>query len=1056
MVVVRLADDTRARVPFALVGVLLLVGSATLSATIVSRPPPTVDRDADEAVERAVASSRTALRDAVQRAGRDAAARPVVEPANTSTGRVLNASAPFRDYLRLRIYVAARRELRTVATRVGDARASVTLSPTPNASALRRAKRDVTVEPVGAPTESGLRVRVENLSVRVERGGREVARESRTVTLTVATSALALHRRVARFERRLSRGPLKPGLGRRLTARLYPVVWARGYAQHGGAPIENVLANRHVELVTNGALLGEQRAAFGHSDPAGRSALRRATARVGLTDLLAPIERRGGPWVDYLLEWTARRAPTGLPGVGGGARSPETTTTVAVNGTADRALYDFIGGRSDDELDAALADAYGARARLVASVRLVRRESKPAPDRPGKNWSLANATERTRVSVTTASAESPEAPAGWHLLWDSGRRVVRRHAVVRTWRNGDRTRRTVARWQEVVDVALGVAGDHRSGTPAPPRPVASVHERGGPFGGPNLADVEAAAVSKLVERRGGADRLARRATRRAPDTRPVMVQGERPDGLRDRTYRDLASLRDRVRNVSVSMPRGRLAGRANPAAKLAKRLRERRSELLGAPSRYDHAAERARFAARAAYLDRVLARLDERADRSETARRRLGDVVDDATGVSLGRIQRILQARRSVDAPERRQVSAAGPGSAVDLDVTGAPPYLTLAAVDHRRVPAVPPGKSVHPMAARNVNVFTVPYGDAADAVVGGIPGGRGESRVDVRTAALTLRAANRTLASASNATLRTRRNELRSSLASSLDGVERRVRSRLRRTTLGVPGLDAETVRRGVARGLARWKTTDERAMAVVNGSAARAITTALATERGGSWSAVERGRVRLATRIALYDARRNVSRPKQESVNGTLSQTRSVVRAELKRVAGTAVDDLSEYAQKRRFDEVISDVPAGLPVAPVPGYWYATINVWQVEVRGGYERFVVRAPNGTPDVPGGTTYVREAGTVRVDVDGDGQRETVGRTTPVSFRTWTTVAVAVPPNRRGVGDVNGDADERSPGWSARSDNPFHSRSPLVDHALRRDIGAGGVDARGTAGAVRG
>jgi hypothetical protein len=243
---------------------------------------------------------------------------------------------------------------------------------------------------------------------------------------------------------------------------------------------------------------------------------------------------------------------------------------------------------------------------------------------------------------------------------------------------------------------------------------------------------------------------------------------------------------------------------------------------------------------------------------------------------------------------------------------------------------------------------------------------------------------------------------------------------------------------------------------MAVANGSAARSITAALAAERDATRSAAERGRIRLATRIALDAARRNVSRPEQESVNGTLSRTREVVRAELKRAAGAAVGNLSEYAQKRRFDEVISDVPAGLPVAPVPGYWYATVNVWQVDVRGGYERLVVRAPHGTPDVPGGTTYVREAETVRADVDGDGRRERVGRTTPVSFRTWTTVAVVVPPNRRGVGDVNGDADERSPGWSDRSDNPFDSPSPLVDHALRRDIGAGRADARGTARPVRG
>ncbi len=1007
----RLADDTRGRVPFAFVGVLLLVGSATLSATIVAPPTPAVERDADRAAERAVASSRTALRDAVQHVARDAAARPVVEPANTSAGRVLNASTPFRDYLRVRVYDTARRELESVAARVGDAEAEVSLSPTPNASALRRAKRDVTVTAVGPSTESGVRVQVENVSVRVERGGRVIARGARTVTLTVATPVLALHERVERFERRLNRGPLKSGLGRRLTARLYPVVWARGYAQHGGAPIENVLANRHVELTTNGALLGEQRAAFGRSDPAGRRALGRATARVGLTDLLKPGSGRAGPWVDDVLATATSEALSRIPGVGDPATSPESTTAVAVNETADRALYDLLGGGFDD----ALASSYSIDVRPVTSVQHVASESEPEPVPPGRNWSLAGADERSSVTVEAVDVDPPAPPTGWHLLHHEGRRVVREHVVVRTWRHGNRTTRTERRWRDVAVVALGVAGDHRSTAVAPERPVVTVHERATDPPGPNFADVERKALERLVRDRGGTDRLARRAVERPLDTEPVTVHGKRPDGLRSRAYRDLQSLRDRVRNVSVTVPRGQLVGETIPAAKLAKRLRARRSDLLDAPVQYEDVAERARFAARAAYLDRVLARLDDRADRSARARRQLDDIVGDATGVSLGKIQQILRARRATKTPERRPMPAGGPGQALDLRVDGAPPYLTLASVDHGQVVAVPDGDSVHPLAARNVNVFTVPYGDAVDAVTGDLGGSRKRGRVDLRSAALTLRGANRTLAAGRNATLRERRDRLRSSLGASLDDLERRLRDRLRGTA---PGLDESTVRRGVGRGLARWRTTHATALAVVNGSAARAVATALAAERAGKWSTVERGRVQLATRFALDAARRNASRPKRSVVNGTLTTTRTVVNEELKRMAGNGVERLSRRAQRRWVGEVLSDVPGGLPVVPVPGYWYATVNVWHVTVRGHYERFVVRAPQGPPGATGASTaYVREAATVRMDADGDGHAERLGRSTPVSFRTTTVVAIAVPPNGRGVGDVDGNADERSAGW---------------------------------------
>ncbi|WP_458206146.1 DUF7286 family protein [Haladaptatus sp. NG-SE-30] len=67
-----------------------------------------------------------------------------------------------------------------------------------------------------------------------------------------------------------------------------------------------------------------------------------------------------------------------------------------------------------------------------------------------------------------------------------------------------------------------------------------------------------------------------------------------------------------------------------------------------------------------------------------------------------------------------------------------------------------------------------------------------------------------------------------------------------------------------------------------------------------------------------------------------------------------------------------------------------------------------------------------------------------------------TTDLVAVPPGKTGVGDVDGDADERSPGWSIQSNNPFDSRDHRDDHALRRDRRSGRDDAGNAARTVRG
>ncbi|MEF8856257.1 MAG: hypothetical protein V5A16_02410, partial [Haloplanus sp.] len=279
----RLAEDRRARVPFALVGVLLLVGAATFGAAVSTRGPDRVDRDADVAIERASAETTAAIRSAVGEAARDAAAEPVTSPAETPYGQLLSDDRPFRDALRLRIYLTVRDRLSVTRYRRGDVTAVASLPGATTPAELRRAMDGIEIR--GVENGTALRVTIRNVTVTAREEGRVVARERRSRTVTVSTPVLALHDRATAFEARLNRGPLEgPGVGRRLTARLYPVAWARGWGQYYGAPIANVVGNRHVETATNGAVLETQRAVFGRSDPAGRRAMRRAYAEFGVEE----------------------------------------------------------------------------------------------------------------------------------------------------------------------------------------------------------------------------------------------------------------------------------------------------------------------------------------------------------------------------------------------------------------------------------------------------------------------------------------------------------------------------------------------------------------------------------------------------------------------------------------------------------------------------------------------------------------------------------------------------------------------------------------------------
>jgi len=985
---VRLADDRRGRIPFALVGVLLLVSSAAFTATILTRTArqPPVDRAMDDAAT----GTQTAVRGAVAAAGREAAAEPVVTPAATPYGRALSADEPFRDALRARIYVAVRDRLGRVDERAVGVSAGASLPPIRNASEFERAIERIDVERAG-PNGSALRVRIEGIRLAAWRDGRRVGERRVATTVTVAVPALALHDRAERFERRLNAAPTERGLGRRLTVRLHAMAWPRGYAQYRGAPISNVLANRHVETATNGGALAVQRTALGATDPAGERAHAWAAARVGTTDLLAGAGLPAG-WAGRVLraaESERRRDAHRLS-------PPERgdNVTVAADRAAATAFAAMVG---DDRSElgretgvATLADVaertYAVDARRLARTRVV------AVDRtgrrsPGEGWRLVGREVETERSVESGDGVDIPVPAGWRTLERHDRAVVERRRTVRRWRRDNRsrtTRRTVTRRYAVT---VAVAGRHSPGSQAPRRGIAPVYRRGGPLDGPNLADAPRVAAARLVGDRGGADALARRAVAGHLDDETIRIAGDRPDALRRWLRADLAALHRRVQNVSVERRRTAVGTyAANPPAALADRLRERRAALIDAPAEYGGVADKARIAARTAYLVRAIAVLERRAAARNRTRSRLDDRLRDAEVGSLSELRGRLELageRPRADAPPR-----GGIGGPLEVSVDTAPRYLTLGSVDRERL-AVRGGGSVRPLAARNRNVFAVPYGDGADALSRFL---FGPQRVPLRGAAQTLQASR--AAAARNETAAERRSRLRGAIVDASGHVRSRLRGALARSDVGETAAD----RRGiVASGLSRWETPAARAAALANGSAAPAIARA-------ARPASPARRVRLtatlreATATALEADAGRVPRP---AVAGTGTATREFARHLL---AESASDGASA-----EMERTLGAVPAGLPVAPVPGYWYATLNVWHVEASGAYERLTVRAR--------GTDYTRDGSAVRLDVDGDGARERLGRSTRVAFAVETGVVVVVPPGGRGVGDVGGTADEHSPGY---------------------------------------
>ncbi|WP_143165444.1 DUF7286 family protein [Halobaculum gomorrense] len=1048
-------DRDRGRVPFALVAVVLLLGSVAYANSLALGGPVVVDTAVDDALDRMESVGRPAVRAAATGAAHEAALDPVTTPANTTVGRALDPNRSFRDALRLRISLATAEALADATTDAGGVTATASLPAVESIASPADARAAVErVSVASLANGTALRVTVRNVTLTAMRGGETVATRRVNYTVSVAVPVLAMHDQTAAYEARLNRSPVDgPGLGRALTWRLWSVAQARGTAQYLGAPISNVLAARHVELSTNAAALRAQRAVYGRGDPAGRAALLTATARVGARDLLAPAMARGPAWTERVLA-DARNVmrPVDRP-----ATTTGTTTTtldgasrtggdggrsfrVGVNASADRAFVAFLDHRSDGGFDAAVRGAYRSRATRRVRVVGVTLAQRPPRSPPGPNWTLLSERLDERVVVVEhESIGGPTADRRDRVAADERRTVAVRNRVTRRWVGNGSIRTTTARWTDRYRVRITLTVEYDPST-GPDRPTAPRFVRGGAVDGLNLADVPAAARADLLPP-GATDRAARAAVRpRASGVRlghetvdRTTVYGDRPPELDDWIYRDLIGVRERVRNVSVPVVRSAVAaGEANAAARLAAVVRERRESIVDAPATYDGAADRARVAARAAYVDSVIAELDARAGGSAARNDAYRDRIDELRAGADDRIDDLARIASEATAPRPASAGRWRAGEVV-LTPHGVPGYLPVTAVGSRRIDSLAPGETVRPLVARNTNLFAVPTGDAADAVTDAtLPARRTAS---LAAAGRALVATNRTAVAAGaggepSTSLASARATLRRRVAAELRVVDSRVCSVLERRT-DLSRRDRLAVLRTARR---RWPAAGARTAAVVDGSYAAAIARAAVGE-GGAGSAIDRDRLAVRLRVELAAAVTDSRVTVPSGVRaGVVDETRAARRAELRSAVRRAGANATEALYRRYGAGKLGPVLAGLPVAPVPGYWYATVNVWDVEVAGAYPQFEVSAPAGAPDGADATVrYIRDGARVTLDVDSDGTAELLGRSDRVAFRTWTVVVVVVPAGTSGVGDIDGNADERSAGWPC----------PSVPDASGRAVDAG-------------
>lgn len=995
----RFGEDTRARIPFALIGVLLLV-SATAIVTIQPEPSGTVERDTAVVTDRAVATAETVVRDATQDAGATAAAAPVTDPADDGFGRVLDDDRPFRSYIELLAYQKTATRLNGHTVSVGDATAKLDMSSVTDQRTAQLAIERTTIESAGTGTAT---IRIAGITVVVTEDGRPVSNTTTAVTATVPTPVLSMHDRVETFEQELNAGPVATkGLGAELTGRLYPMAWVRGYAQYGGAPIEDVLNHKHIEVAAAGGMADIQRQVFGTADPEAEEGLMKATTKVAADELLP------GKWNG--LAAAALPGPNADPGQQATIDTPQSRTTeLQVGVAADRAFTSLLEDQGRD-LETIIEDAHELRARVETnrvktSVETVHSERPP----PSGNWTLVETDESQSVTaVSDGDATAPSAAAPWQRLDTVGKHVTTTRTVNRTWVDGAQRNTTQTKYIERYAVGIGLFAKSTTLPGAPSRGIADLNQPGAPPSGVTAPNASMVVTEKLLADRGGLEGVAARAITGTVDTQPATVSVRPPAAVRGWIYEDLASLRAELREITTTADRTQLGTGTPPSAALHEAVADRKTALIAAPDQYHNRAQRALVAARTAYVGAVLDELETETSASRSIQQALTNQVNRLVSGAKVSIEQLLEQGMDHRRPEPAEITGDPPAQEMTFTVQTAPEYPTI----DRTTPTEPRAQqtSYHPLSVRMATVASLPVDQLIDALAQKVFST--DRPVPAHLAAQALRQANRIPPGIAPGNLE----QERATLQSELEPVVGEGTQAATQALAPATNLSYMERKQAVTAGLDRWSTTAQTVIAMQNGAAAKAIA-AEAADRSAADDTAVQAHARSSLRVALTDTvtSEEVAIP-EGPVKAVLDQTRSVAKDKLKALAENGTERIKDRLDER-LDGRLTMTPAGVPVLPITGSWWATANAWTVEVSGEYASLSVRSPQGAPKGGGQTTYVRNGDAVEIDITGDGTPERIGTATRVSFDTWTTVVVAVPPGKSGVGNTNTDGITCSDGW---------------------------------------
>lgn len=1086
-------------VPFAVIGALLLVTSVVVVGSVQVQEANHVETDAKLAVDRTDAAVQTALRSAVERATIRAGEQPVTESASTPYGTVLESadgeSSVFERYLKALVYLEAVERFDATGQQIGTAETTVSLPPVNDSETFEEAINRVSLS---KPADGLLTVTVSNVTVDTTHDGERIDSREESLEVTIPTPLFQLHERTEQYQERLDASVMESGFTQRLNARLYALGWARGYAQYAGAPVTEVIANRHVEPAVNDALYRTQRDVFGATDPTLSNAVRRGWLCMAAQDADSLYEGYTtnsaalGERICEHSQWVLGDEHTGelpdAPGTVellGEAPGMDTPHTIGVNETAYLPLRTLLSGSGGQSLDGIIERVFTVDGVLDADVSTEPFEFEHEQPADGATVVTEHREHvETTVDPSTGTVDAHPKEAIFYEFADfEVTTTVREHA---TWEwttpNGTASTETTTTgsFDTTVTVRIAedgvapnaaatdwMADDDTSGRDAvrylyEPGPTSSTAATVPTPSFPNLDGVTDTVTETLVGGTTGdafADWLetewndvtARRDLTLAGQTRVSHAEEVKRE-LRPELVDEITTMQEAARSVTHTFERGELVHEggetdSGPVDGLIQKVTEKKRATLDREQPYENMGQFARYETRHAYFQLLLEDLERVESGHNAAMGELDDAltdIDDGLDGALTYLQQGLTANE----PEPTPLTSPDIVSNVSYEVRGTPTYLTGEPVTNEEIPQIDQNSEFAPLATKNENLVQLPHETVVegltDSVLSLFGWGNPDASLSFQVAGEALRAGEltteaQTVTDGDNDTINEHTEDLRAEVDVAIEEFTDEFSRQLAVALYPTERPPAEVTQKlttATENALATYDGTAKRAIALGNNDAATPIGTevseALTDEQfrpdysssETQWKTVISSLVRPTLVSVVSEQTVSIENLEQvealdESVRKKLSELTDDIVAERLETSVNDSLDLEPYDDWVGGVDSPVRMPSGMPLLPVPGMWYATVNSWDVHTKGAYKRFELRANVGAPDQVA-RTYVREEGTVPIEIEG--RTEPLGIVEPIAFSGRSVVIVVVPPGGVGIGDKTHTNPECSPTYPVIGD----------------------------------